>query len=601
MPCFVPTPELGEACDPRQLQSSCFTFPEAGGRDEAWRPADAQVTTGVAMAGTLRTMAAGSPDKPVSVDERYEELEAMAVRRFGVLAPGEQTLLRAVVEGRMADLSPGAEEPPEPETATEEQKVRARLLRWLLTDRETHALFEMSQVSLTGALIEDELDLEYANVPVVILLRKCRITEPIVLREARTRTVSLDGCHTAGIRADRVHIQGVCFLRQGFVAAGEVRLLGARIGGDLDCSRGTFRNSGGKALSMDGAVVDGAVVFTKKFTSEGEVRLVGAKIGWSLGCEGSKFSNEGGDALNAQGAHVEGAFFLRRVEIEGTVDLTSMSGRTLADEAECWPARIELSNFRYDAISCSSPRDARRRIDWLSRQLPPRDLNPQPWRHLAAVLHKQGHEADARKVMIEYWWRRTRHESPKWMQRGIIAKIFHWSALALGFVMRIIERVFALPMRVLFGAIIGHGYARWRAFAWLLVLWIVGVAIFGWNYHDPIHTPMREAQPLAMRSRIAIAEIDAQMEVSPSADRLTELEQARGEHVWVETRYPAFNPLVYSLDTLLPIVDFNQETYWTPKDGWRRSFFLPFQIAMGWVVTTLFVVSFTGLVRRGDE
>jgi hypothetical protein len=35
---------LGEACDPRQLQSSCFTFPEAGGRDEAWYPVNKIMT-----------------------------------------------------------------------------------------------------------------------------------------------------------------------------------------------------------------------------------------------------------------------------------------------------------------------------------------------------------------------------------------------------------------------------------------------------------------------------------------------------------------------------------------------------------------------------
>jgi hypothetical protein len=553
-------------------------------------------------------MAADSPGKPVSVDDRDKALKAMAVGRFGDLTPGEQKLLRAVVEGRMADLSPGtasgsggAEEPPEPEAAKPEQKVRARLLRWLLTDREAHALFEKSEVFLSGALIEDELDLAYADVPVAIVLWKCRITKPIVLRDARTRTLILDGCRTAGIEGDRVHVQGGCLLRQGFVADGEARLLGARIGGNLECSRGTFRNVGGMALILDGAVVDGGVYFRDEFKSEGEVRLLGAKIGGNLSCEGGMFSNKVSNALIADSARVEGGFLLRRVEIEGTIDVTSMSVRTLVDEAACWPKRIELGNFRYDEIDSGSPLNARRRIDWLTRQPPPRDLDPQPWRHLAAVLRRQGHEADARKIMIEYWWRRTRRELPTWMQGGRAGSIIHVCGQSLGFVTQHIERVLALPMRALFGAIIGHGYARWRAFAWLLFFWLVGAAVFGWNCHDPINTPMKESQPLAMRSRISLDAIDAQIAQTPPPDRLAALQQARLEHTWVETRYPAFNRLVYSLDTLLPIADFHQETYWTPKDGWRRSFYLPFQITVGWVITSLFVVSFTGLVRRGDE
>lgn len=546
-------------------------------------------------------MAAGSPDKPVSVEDRHKALEVMARARFGELTPGEEALLRGVVEGEMANLSPGAKKPPEPEEATPEQKVRARLLRWLLTDGEAQALFEKSQVVLSGALIEDELDLEYADVPVVIYFWKCRIVEPIVLRFSRTRTLNLSGCHTAGIKGDGVHIQGACFLRSGFVAEGEARLLGARIGSDLSCIGGTFRNAGGMALILDGAIVDGVVFFCNEFTSKGEVRLHAAKIGRHLDCEGGKFHNKDGEALSADNAHVEGAFFLRDAEFQGTVDLTSMSVCSLVDEARCWPSKIMLSHFRYDAISFESPLDARRRIDWLTRQPPPRDLDPQPWRHLAAVLRKQGHEADARKVMIEYWWLRTRRELPEWMQGGRIGHFLHRCGVGIGYVMQFTERWIAPFMRVLFGAIIGHGYARWRAFGWLLFFWIIGAMVFGWNSHDPINAPMKEAQPLAMRSRIALTAIDTEMDEAPSPERRAELEQARSEHAWVDDRYPSFNALVYSLDTLLPIADFRQETYWTPKDGWRRSFYLPFQIIVGWVITTLFVVSFTGLVRRGDE
>jgi hypothetical protein len=44
---------------------------------------------------------------------------------------------------------------------------------------------------------------------------------------------------------------------QGFSATGEVRLVGAHIGGDLDCGGGSFSNSAGPALTADRLTVDG--------------------------------------------------------------------------------------------------------------------------------------------------------------------------------------------------------------------------------------------------------------------------------------------------------------------------------------------------------
>jgi hypothetical protein len=66
--------------------------------------------------------------------------------------------------------------------------------------------------------------------------------------------------------------------------------------------------------------------------------------------------------------------------------------------------------------------------------------------------------------------------------------------------------------------------------------------------------------------------------------------------------YPAFQPLLYSADVLLPIVNLQQKDYWAPNSAgprghWAR-LYLPFHILAGWFFTTLFVVGVTGLIRR---
>ena len=77
----------------------------------------------------------------------------------------------------------------------------------------------------------------------------------------------------------------------GFSARGEVRLVTARIGGQLDCTGGTFMKGpedASSALCADGAKVKGAVIFRDGFRAEGEVHIVGADIGIDLDCSGGK-------------------------------------------------------------------------------------------------------------------------------------------------------------------------------------------------------------------------------------------------------------------------------------------------------------------------
>lgn len=68
--------------------------------------------------------------------------------------------------------------------------------------------------------------------------------------------------------------------------------------------------------------------------------------------------------------------------------------------------------------------------------------------------------------------------------------------------------------------------------------------------------------------------------------------------------HPEFSPLIYAVDSFLPIVDLHQESYWLPREnGWAGSWgwvkiYLWFHIAFGWILTTLAVVGLTGIVKK---
>ena len=71
--------------------------------------------------------------------------------------------------------------------------------------------------------------------------------------------LNLTGSWTGAIGADGLKVKGSLFLRNGFHAEGEVRLLGATIGGNLDARGGTFKNPNGNALNADGIKVTGDI------------------------------------------------------------------------------------------------------------------------------------------------------------------------------------------------------------------------------------------------------------------------------------------------------------------------------------------------------
>jgi hypothetical protein len=101
---------------------------------------------------------------------------------------------------------------------------------------------------------------------------------------------------------------------------------------------------------------------------------------------------------------------------------------------------------------------------------------------------------------------------------------------------------------------IGYGYRTWQAGMWLLGFLAVGWIVFARAY--PAHmTPTTPGEPL-----------------------------------------PTFQPLVYALDTLLPVVDLHQQEHWIPRGAaqwWAWACILA-----GWLLTTAVLAALTGLIKR---
>ena len=171
--------------------------------------------------------------------------------RFEPLKPAEARLLAECDSGLGVVIGDGTRPP---EDAPEAVRIRASFLRWLILGAEGAARGPHEKgVQVQGAVIESDgpagagtrgLSLEGCRVDWDISLHRCRFEGDPWFDGARLAGLSLDGSWVPGLDADGLETRGGLHLSDGFESDGEIRLLGACIGGDLDCGGAKLRNAG---------------------------------------------------------------------------------------------------------------------------------------------------------------------------------------------------------------------------------------------------------------------------------------------------------------------------------------------------------------------
>lgn len=374
---------------------------------------------------------------------------------------------------------------------------------------------------------------------------------------------------------DRASVQGSIFLNVAtigdvklrFAAKGEVRIMGTRIGGNLDC-RGAFIENpaiekvgwSGQAFSGDRAVVNGNVFFTEGFFAAGEVRLPGIEVGGNLGCVKATFAG----VLRLENACVKGTFTWLSITKSDSqrLALSGASVDSLIDEQASWPGpeSLALDGFIYARFLGVAPKDASSRINWLARQ---QKFASQPFRQLSKVLGDSGDDSGSRQVLFEMERQRRVKEDATRFQKL-------WSA--------ILQRT------------VGFGYFPGRALWGLVALVLLGWVIYwaGFSAGNMVPTD-KDVYP-----------------VFKSSGKVT-------------AHYDRFHAFVYSAENSFPLVKFGQVDRWQPDPNPQahvlrvaairsHSLWLSFaafltwfrwtQIVLGWFFATMGVAAITGIVRK---
>ncbi|WP_051190091.1 hypothetical protein [Laribacter hongkongensis] len=240
-----------------------------------------------------------------------------SLTNFLPLLPAEKILRDAVRMNKKAIINSTR-----PSEMTAGNRVRAGFLRFLALGGDARAPVDVRRVCLQGAWISSELDLRDCKIQNSLQLIKCYFEKEVVLQDVHVDGVlDLSGSQLPGLSAGRLVAKGSVFLRDGFKANGEVCLIGAEIGSNLDCQGGNFDGNGKAALSANRAKIQGSVFLRNGFKANGAVRLPGVQIGNDIGCYGGEFDGNGKAALLVDSAQIQGNIFLQKSKINGSVIL----------------------------------------------------------------------------------------------------------------------------------------------------------------------------------------------------------------------------------------------------------------------------------------
>ncbi|MET7403103.1 hypothetical protein ABZS66_57460 [Dactylosporangium sp. NPDC005572] len=363
------------------------------------------------------------------------------------------------------------------------------------------------------------------------------------------------------LRCDRADIQGGVHLLGGARVEGEVRLLGTRIGRILRMSDATLDNPGGPALHADNCAVDGPVD-CRRVTARGEVSFVEARIAGPAFFDGATLDNPGGRSLRATGI-VTGSLLncCTGFTATGRVSVTAakIGGRLCFDDAtlaglRCTGTEAAELSLRFAApptgevdlrhVRTTVVRDepgtwpAALRLDGLTYQALEPTLPPGPrlaWlaRVVDAVPPPQPYE------QLAAVYRQLGHDDEA--RTVLLAKQRR---------QRRTRPWWTWPWSWLQDVTVGYGYRPQRAALWLAALLALGASAYA--AHPP--RPIDPGQA------------------------------------------PPFNALFYTLDLLLPIIDFGQESaYRSTGAGQWLAYLL---IAAGWTLATTAAAGFTRVLNR---
>ncbi|MDR8414973.1 hypothetical protein MTP10_40370 [Nonomuraea sp. 3-1Str] len=264
---------------------------------------------------------------------------AVTSTKGGAVQPSAETARRlrdAFAAGDLLDLRVGdrtSSGDHDPGTWSPARVVAADVITSLLLGKVDAEPGQVPQLFLAGAHIVGRLDLDGAEVVHRLHLIDCVLEQELLLNDARTRTIVLDGCRLPALNAEMARIDGNLVLAR--CVASKLALLGARVDGILALSGSRIEGVDGVAIQADGLTVSNDLFLREGFRAAGRVCMPGAVIGGDLALSDAELTGPD-TSLNAGTAQVKGHLWLGptlTVAGEVTLHYAAVEGRVHIEEA----------------------------------------------------------------------------------------------------------------------------------------------------------------------------------------------------------------------------------------------------------------------------
>ncbi|MEU5581203.1 membrane-associated oxidoreductase [Streptomyces huasconensis] len=485
----------------------------------------------------------------------------------------ERRVWEAYPKGRTVDLRETPDDGPEgaPEAGAAwgpERTVRAEILRALLLGDHTRADGEVPLLRLMGARISGRLDLRYAEIAAPIHLWACLFEEIPDLYGAQLRQLNLGRSVLPGLHAIALRVDGSLRLTRCRVR-GPVRLGGARITGAVFLDRAHVGEAGATysepVLALNRVTVDDDFQADGGFTAHGQVRMDGAVITGNITFDDAVLSDPGGTALDASNLSGGTDFHAMRLTARGRVNLRGAripgqlnlayarlshpdgdalraSSLTVGElwlrEAATIEGRVNLRRSHLDLLHIASgtwPDEVR--LDGLTyTTLDPHE--PAARRLEALERDTDGFVPSAYEQLTAAYRRIGDDAAARTVQ--LAKQRRHRATLAW----------YARAWGHLQDVTVGYGFRPTRAAVWLLSLLLVGAVTF------------------ALREPVALKPDEA----------------------------PEFSPVFYTLDLLLPIIEFGQEKAYAARGVYQ--WFGYGLVVTGWTLATTIAAGITRSITR---
>ncbi|MGC5345984.1 oxidoreductase [Streptomyces sp. DT24] len=521
------------------------------------------------------------------------------------LSAAELGMWQSFQNGSTYDLrthDPAQDDPFAPRIWGHERSVAARVVARLLLSGPPARPGRVAALKLRGVRITGTLDLAGGRVAPYVELTGCRFEQEVVLPECHFTTLRMVGCAVPRLEAARLRTEGDLHLPRCRVERG-IRLTDAQIGTDLLLNQidiGPDRQ--GCALAGDGLAV-GQDLQAEMVEARGELSLRGAKVGGSLSLRGSRLRGAAGRrALNAPQLSVERTLYMSEawVSVDTGVQGTTppygiVRGGTPArgTRSQNFACRggVRLDDGRFgDAVDLHQARFVLAPHEELSMR---RIVTPEL--RFNAERPEEGRVVLNGARVVTLIDMSTSWPGPGGLAMGgfvyenlvpyghfPLSRRLEWvSAATPEYVPDPYERLAAVlrgsgedsdarevllakqrrrretlpPAARMWGHLqdwtVAYGYRPGRAAVWMAVLWAAGTVAFAQHRPAPIK----------------------------------------------EDEHPEWNPALYALDLLIPVINLGQDGYWRMAGRWQWA--AAVLVMLGWILATTVAAGASRLLRRG--